>query len=182
MATDALDRLTPEQRDCLRLVQAGFEAKEIGVALSITTNVVNEHLRAARRRLQVTSSRQAARLLAAHEGAAPNPLVNKPIGIAEAASGDALTVVAARGQPTDDGHHDRQPAQAPAPANGAHNLFHDPPHRAAASPWPPFGGQRWQLAWWQKLLAAGALAILITLFFAGLTAVMAAGLGELSRR
>lgn len=174
-----MDRLAPEQRECLRLVQAGYEAKEIGVALGITTNVVNEHLRAARRVLGVTSSRQAARLLAAHEAGVPNPLVNKPFGIAAAGAGAATVRSLARGEATGDGEAD----QVSVATVEERSLFHDPPARPRADPWPPFADHtRWRdLLWWHKLLAVAAIAVAITLFFAGLAALMAAGLGALSR-
>lgn len=74
-----LDRLSERQRECLRLVHANLEAKEIAIALGLSPHTVNEHLRDARRLLGVARSMEAARMLAAHEG--DNRLVPEPIGV-----------------------------------------------------------------------------------------------------
>lgn len=82
MRDERINRLSEAQKQCLRLVQQGFEAKEIARLLQISPGAVVERLRAARRTLDVSTSREAARSLAAFE--AYNPDVDKPIGIAEA--------------------------------------------------------------------------------------------------
>jgi DNA-binding CsgD family transcriptional regulator len=56
------------ERDVLRLLVRGHDAKSIARALGLSIHVVNERLRDSRRRLGVSSSREAARLLAGHEG------------------------------------------------------------------------------------------------------------------
>lgn len=179
MAMDAIDRLTPGQCDCLRLVQAGFEAKEIGVRLGLTTNVVNERLRVARQRLGVTSSRQAARLLVEREGGLHNPLVTKPFVIADVDAARSVGVSDVQGEPAGPLQTVRTDGLV---AIEERSLFQSPqPFSGPALPSPAFGERLRDLNWWQKLLAAVALAILIALVFAGLAAVMAAGLGALSR-
>lgn len=175
-----LSRLSPGQRACLRLVHGGFEAKEIAVQLGITVNVVNEHLRNARRQLGVTSSRQAARLIAIDEGL-HNSVVPKPFGIADQTAPRAPLVPEAQGDPA--GSDQPDPCESLA-AVKERTVFHSPLPMPDREPrLPPFGigGLSRELQWWQKLLAAAGLAILIALFFAGLAAVMAAGLGALSR-
>lgn len=67
MAEDRVARLTEAQREALRLWHVRKSAKEIGRELGITHWAVNERLRSARRLLGVTSSGEAARLLAAAE-------------------------------------------------------------------------------------------------------------------
>jgi DNA-binding CsgD family transcriptional regulator len=62
-----IQRLTDRQKQCLRLVSHGLEVKEIARELGIGPAAVVERLRAARRMLDVESSRDAARLLAEHE-------------------------------------------------------------------------------------------------------------------
>lgn len=65
---DRFDKLTERQRECLRLVHAGHEVKEIARELGIGPSAVVERLRAARKTLGVESSRLAARMLAHEEG------------------------------------------------------------------------------------------------------------------
>jgi DNA-binding CsgD family transcriptional regulator len=83
---ERFDKLTERQKDCLRFVSQGFEVKEIARALELSPGAVVERLRAARRVLGVETSRDAARLLAAHEGSTayirhvdmPPPLADVP--------------------------------------------------------------------------------------------------------
>jgi DNA-binding CsgD family transcriptional regulator len=60
--------LNEREREVLRLLVRGHDAKSIARALGLSLHVVNERLRDSRRRLGVSSSREAARLLAKHEG------------------------------------------------------------------------------------------------------------------
>lgn len=87
-----IGRLSEGQKACLRLVRVGFEAKEIARELGLNPHTVIERLRAARRVLGVASSREAARLLAAHE-AEPgyNRHGNTPIGVVSSVDLDAFS-------------------------------------------------------------------------------------------
>ncbi|MDB5575408.1 MAG: hypothetical protein JWR80_584 [Bradyrhizobium sp.] len=67
MAPDPVSLLTERQRQCLFLVHAGLEAKQIAEALRLSPHSVNEHLRDARRLLRVARSRQAARLFVEYQ-------------------------------------------------------------------------------------------------------------------
>lgn len=67
MSTDRINRLTDRQRECLRLLYAHYKPGEIATQLGISTDRVNQHLKAARERLGVSRSIEAARLLAAFE-------------------------------------------------------------------------------------------------------------------
>jgi len=74
----AIGRLTPRERECLRLVAAHLHSKEIARRLSISQHTVDGHLNEARRRLGVASRRDAALLFRAWEADAevvqPPPL------------------------------------------------------------------------------------------------------------
>ncbi|WP_324261681.1 DUF4019 domain-containing protein [Altererythrobacter sp. H2] len=91
----AYERLTDKEKATLRLLLRGHDAKSSARALGLSVHTVNERLRDARRKLGVTSSREAARIVHAAEGAAPELLGDKSIGDAAAAdtgaSGAAAT-------------------------------------------------------------------------------------------
>ena len=82
--------LSDREKAVLRLLAQGHDAKSSARQLDISVNAVNERLRSARRKLDVTSSREAARLLASAEQPAPNSLGDKKIGLAvPGAAGEA---------------------------------------------------------------------------------------------
>lgn len=76
-----LQSLTPKEKEALRLLLAGYDAKSSARELGLSVHTINERLRDARRKLGVSSSREAARLLAATEGTADNPLGYKQFGV-----------------------------------------------------------------------------------------------------
>jgi DNA-binding CsgD family transcriptional regulator len=76
--------LTEKEKQTLRLIVRGHDAKSMARHLGLSIHTVNERLREARRKLEVSSSREAARLLLDTEGEAPQRLADKQIG--EAAS------------------------------------------------------------------------------------------------
>ncbi len=81
-ASDKVSQLSEMYKQVLRLVWQNYEAKEIARLLSVSPYTINERLRAVRRILDVPSSMEAARLLAAVEHTPiHNRLVNNPIGI-----------------------------------------------------------------------------------------------------
>lgn len=74
-----LERLTESQRACLRLIVAGYQAKQVATTLGISTAALNERLRAARRIMGTSSSRELALFLVAHEQPEPyKSPVNNP--------------------------------------------------------------------------------------------------------
>jgi DNA-binding CsgD family transcriptional regulator len=73
--------LSERERQVLRLLLRGHDAKSIARDLGLSVHTVNEHLREARRKTGVSSSRAAARLLAKAEGEGPKSLADKEIGI-----------------------------------------------------------------------------------------------------
>lgn len=60
---ERLRGLTEKERATLRLMLRGHDAKSIARRLNLSVHTVNERLRDARRKLEVSSSREAARLL-----------------------------------------------------------------------------------------------------------------------
>lgn len=81
MSVVGIEKLTPRQKEILRLLLAGFDAKSIANELGISVHTVTEHLREARRHLGVTNSREAARLLGQAEAGPPNNLGPNNIGV-----------------------------------------------------------------------------------------------------
>jgi DNA-binding CsgD family transcriptional regulator len=62
--THSLDRLSDRERDLLTLLAQGHTAKTIAITRALSVNVVNEHLRSARRKTDAPSSRELARIVA----------------------------------------------------------------------------------------------------------------------
>jgi DNA-binding CsgD family transcriptional regulator len=69
--TTGLEALTSKEKETLRLILRGHDAKSSARTLGLSVHTVNERLRDARRKLGVTSSREAARRLLAEEGDTP---------------------------------------------------------------------------------------------------------------
>lgn len=72
--------LTEREKQTLRLLLAGHDAKSIARHFGLSVHTVNERLRDARRKLAVSSSREAARRLRAAEGAGPETVGDMPFG------------------------------------------------------------------------------------------------------
>ena len=60
--------LSEKEKQTLRLIVRGHDAKSIARSLDLSVHTINERLRDARRKMAVSSSREAARLLLAAEG------------------------------------------------------------------------------------------------------------------
>jgi DNA-binding CsgD family transcriptional regulator len=78
-----LDSLTEREKETLRLLLAGHDAKSAARAQGLSVHTVNERLRDVRRKLAVTSSREAARLLAEAVRADPEFVADKQFGVVE---------------------------------------------------------------------------------------------------
>lgn len=92
--------LTEREKATLRLIVRGHDAKSVARSLGLSVHTINERLRDARRKMAVSSSREAARLLLEAEGdgsasAHPKSLGDEEFGddpaIAPADQGDAST-------------------------------------------------------------------------------------------
>src|SRR4051812_18314461 len=60
--------LTEKEKQTLRLIVRGHDAKSVARSLGLSVHTINERLRDARRKMAVSSSREAARLLLEVEG------------------------------------------------------------------------------------------------------------------
>lgn len=88
--TTGIDALTDKEKQTLRLLLGGHDAKSSARALGLSVHTVNERLREARRKLGTTSSREAARLLLEAEQQTPQSLGDKDLG--DASGGDAAAI------------------------------------------------------------------------------------------
>lgn len=80
--SDSITRLTERQKEILRLLFNGHDAKSAASELGISVHTVNEHLSEARKHLGVSSSRSAARLLAQSEASPPRNEGPDRLGVA----------------------------------------------------------------------------------------------------
>lgn len=78
--TSGYDALTEKEKQTLRLLLDGHDAKSLARSLGLSVHTIHERLRDARRKLAVSSSREAARMLREIEGAAPQSVGDKGIG------------------------------------------------------------------------------------------------------
>lgn len=86
-ARQGIDALTEKEKQTLRLIVRGHDAKSVAVTLGLSVHTINERLRDARRKLAVSSSREAARMLL--EAETPENIGDSRIGAdAGRASGD----------------------------------------------------------------------------------------------
>jgi DNA-binding CsgD family transcriptional regulator len=74
--TDMGWTLTEKEKQTLRLIVRGHDAKSVARNLGLSVHTINERLRDARRKMAVSSSREAARLLLEAEGGDPGPHPN----------------------------------------------------------------------------------------------------------
>lgn len=78
---EGLHSLSGREIEVLRLLLAAHDAKSVACELGLSVHTVNDRLRDARRKLGVSSSREAARLLAEAEQRSPNFLGAKKLGL-----------------------------------------------------------------------------------------------------
>ena len=98
---DGLAELTDKEKAALRLLLAGHDAKSSAAELGISPHTLTDRLRHARRKLDVTSSREAARILGEAEGTIPQSPVHTPLGGAATASGPNDDGIAEQADGTD---------------------------------------------------------------------------------
>ncbi|MGH7021912.1 MAG: DUF4019 domain-containing protein [Brevundimonas sp.] len=84
---DVLQALTEREKDALRLLASGHDAKSVARQLELSVHTVNERLRTARRKMGVSSSRAAARHLAQAEQGDPKFFGDKKLGAVEETRG-----------------------------------------------------------------------------------------------
>jgi DNA-binding CsgD family transcriptional regulator len=86
---DGLWALTEKEKQTLRLIVRGHDAKSTARSLGLSVHTINERLRDARRKMAASSSREAARMLLQAEGGgvgSPNPDLFGDMGIGEDAT------------------------------------------------------------------------------------------------
>ncbi|QPC98830.1 helix-turn-helix domain-containing protein [Qipengyuania soli] len=94
---DGLEELTDKEKETLRLIVRGHDAKSMANELSLSVHTINERLREARRKLGVTSSREAGRLLLESEGGDHQNLGDKDFGeVGSTESGEVGRVAAGK--------------------------------------------------------------------------------------
>jgi DNA-binding CsgD family transcriptional regulator len=84
--TQGYHALTDKEKQALRLLTSGYDAKSMAQHLGLSVHTVNERLRDARRKMATSSSREAARQLREIEGPATENLGDKSFGDAEQTS------------------------------------------------------------------------------------------------
>ncbi len=77
----ALTDLTEREREVLRLLLGGHTAKSAASELDLSVHTVNDYLREARKKLGVSSSREAARILGEQEAQTPQKQTSDLIGM-----------------------------------------------------------------------------------------------------
>lgn len=94
--TPGIHALTEKEKETLRLLVSGYDAKSMARHLGLSVHTINERLRDARRKLAVSSSREAARQLRDVEYEDPKTLGDKAFGGAGAAGvGEVATSIEA---------------------------------------------------------------------------------------
>jgi len=88
--------LTDREKQTLRLLLKGHDAKSIARTLDLSVHTINERLRDARRKLAVASSREAARLLAEAEQPHPEQIGDDIFGVTDAGTGVLPAAAAVR--------------------------------------------------------------------------------------
>ncbi len=95
---DAVAGLTEKEKEALRLLLAGHDAKSAALELGISVHTLNDRLRAARRKLGVTTSKEAARVLSqagqSTEDTPPKSFVHKPLGVHESEENQHIPTIA----------------------------------------------------------------------------------------
>src|SRR3546814_1864726 len=75
-----IQALTEKEKETLRLLVDGHDAKSMARHLGLSVHTINERLRDARRKMSASSSREAARQLREIEGRQPEVLRDKALG------------------------------------------------------------------------------------------------------
>ena len=71
LGQEGVGDLTEKEKETLRLLLSGHDTKSTASTLGLSVYTINDRLRSARRKLGVTSSREAARILGEAEGGVP---------------------------------------------------------------------------------------------------------------
>ncbi|WAT19375.1 DUF4019 domain-containing protein [Aurantiacibacter sp. MUD11] len=86
-----LAELTDKEKEALRLLLGGHDAKSSAAELGLSVHTINDRLRSARRKLGVGSSREAARILGDAEGSTPQIHAPKQLGMGAGGTDEQLS-------------------------------------------------------------------------------------------
>lgn len=92
--TTGIQTLTEKEKETLRLLVSGYDAKSMASHLGLSVHTINERLREARRKMAVSSSREAARQLRAIERPDPEKPGARPFGDAMPPASDEFAAPA----------------------------------------------------------------------------------------
>lgn len=163
MKPEGLDRLTDKQRECLRLVYAHKETKEIARILGLSPDGVNQRIKTAMNTLGVSRRRDAAQIVAEAEGLGTYPpLVHAPMDIAAAPEPAMI------GAPTEGGWQSGSSAGAMREEQAAY--WPEPSSRGPALPLPIGRTRPDDLGLLGRLAWIAAITIGIALAFGALIA------------
>lgn len=95
--THGFQTLTEKEKETLRLLVNGYDAKSMAGRLGLSVHTVNERLRDARRKMATSSSREAARQLRDLEATDPKLLGDNSLGDAPASAAAQIIGQPARG-------------------------------------------------------------------------------------
>lgn len=95
--TNGYQALTEKEKETLRLLVNGYDAKSMARHLGLSVHTVNERMRDARRKMATSSSREAARLLHELEGRTPEFFGDKDLGDASTAAPAQVILQPAQG-------------------------------------------------------------------------------------
>ena len=100
----SLTALTEKEREAQRLLLRGHDAKSCARELGLSVHTINERLRDARRKLGVTSSREAARMVSAAEPDGPTLAATPKLSGDRSLGAAPAGAIAAQGGPSTTGH------------------------------------------------------------------------------
>lgn len=95
--THGYQALSDKEKQTLRLLLSGYDAKSMARHLGLSVHTVNERLRDARRKMETSSSREAARLLRDVEAQTPESLGDEPLGDAPSPGAAQVSLQPAQG-------------------------------------------------------------------------------------
>lgn len=91
--TNGYHALTEKEKETLRLLVDGYDAKSMARHLGLSVHTINERLRDARRKMATSSSREAARLARAAEQDTPQSLGDTKLGDVPAGGGEQIAAI-----------------------------------------------------------------------------------------
>ncbi|MEP2989964.1 MAG: helix-turn-helix transcriptional regulator [Parasphingorhabdus sp.] len=168
-------KLNDGQRQCLRLVLAHLNSKEIGRELNISPHTVDQRLRQAMKSLEASSRFEAARKFAEYEGAeAYQPLIYQSSDVEKIPEFETVGLSIERSE------LDGSDAVSGLSSGGGNlkvAIFEKPSIKSTRLPFPRFRGEKNTLSTWERIGWIIAIAIGSALSFGGILS----GLEALSR-